>query len=417
MVIYLTNSFIYASFDEVKHAAVTDVYFLRTRRILEDDKLDRTEVYAELTISSMPEDYYWGILGGVRDVAKLLEGLKINVYSFPEGSVIYKRDYYGVKIPIMAIEGPYGEFIEYETPLLGFLATGSGIATKAARCKKAAGRDTPVISFGARRTHPAIAPFNAFYAYIGGCDGVSCVLGAEKFLGIKPTGTMPHSLIIIYTIVRGSQEEAWKAYDRVMPPDVPRIMLVDTYSDEVRETLRAVQAVGASKLWGVRLDTPSSRRGSFEDIIREVKWELKVRGYSNVKVFVSGGINEYSIPRLKAAGADGFGVGSAIANARIIDIAMDIVAVKKDGRWIPAAKRGKLSGVKKVYRCPKCLIDIVRLTGEEAPKCPKCGGEMDNMLKPLILDGKVVMEFPDPREEREYVLSQLDKLNLDSRPW
>jgi len=408
--------FIVASDEDIKKGLTTDVYFLRTVSILKSDSLDKTEVYAEFTISSLPKGYPWGIFGGLRDVAKLLEGLPIDVDAVPEGYVIYNRDYYGVKVPVMTIRGPYAEFAVYETPILGFLAFGSGIMSKVARLRKVAGKNVLILSFGARRMHPAVSPFISYYAYMGGCDGVSCVLGA-KFLGKKPMGTMPHSLMIIYKVMKGDHGLAWKAFDRVMPPDVPRIMLVDTYWDEVAETLKAVEEVGVNRVWGVRLDTPSSRRGNFEDIVREVIWELRARGYDNVKVVVSGGIDEDDIPGLIRAGVTGFGIGSSIANAKIIDIAMDIVAVKREGKWIPAAKRGKFSGVKVVYRCLNCLTDVVRLEGESAPKCPKCGSSMKPLLVPIIRKGEIVYDFPSPDEVRELVLKQLDKLSIDKKPW
>ncbi len=411
------DAFLFATHDEVKRGETTDVYFERTLKILKADGLDGIEVYMEATASSLPKGYPWAILGGLRDTVKLFEGLPVDIYALPEGSVFYGRDYYGYKEPILFIRGPYGSFAPLETPLLGFLAYGSGVATKAARIRKAAGKDALLLSFGARRMHPAVSPFISFYAYIGGCDGVSCILGAKK-LGIKPSGTMPHSLIIIYTAVKGAQKEAWKAYDRVLPPEVPRIMLVDTFWDEVAETIEAVKAVGVGKIWGVRLDTPSSRRGSMEDIVREVAWKLKAKGYEGVKIFVSGGVDEDAIPGLVKAGVAGFGVGSAIANARTIDIALDITAIRMDGTWTPIAKRGKLSGVKQLYRCPSCLTDIVKLEEESVPKCPKCGCCMEPMLKPVVKQGKIIKDFfPSPDKERKYVLSQLEKLDLDRKPW
>lgn len=42
-------------------------------------------------------------------------------------------------------------------------------------------------------------------------------------------------------------------------------------------------------LYGVRLDTPGSRKGNFAEIIREVRWELDVRGHKKVKIIASGG--------------------------------------------------------------------------------------------------------------------------------
>ena len=390
-----------ASDEEIKKGETTDIYFVRTKQILEAKGLDKIHVVAEITPGELPGGLPWGILCGIEEMAKLLEGLPINVYAMPEGSIFHYKDYYGVREPVVRIEGPYGEFCIYETPTLGILCQSSGIATRAARVKKAAG-EKPVISFGIRRMHPALSPLIDRAAYIGGFDGVSSLTGA-KAAGTKPVGTMPHALIVVF----GNQVEAWKAFDEIMPEDVPRIALVDTYYDEKTEAIMAAEAL-KDRLYGVRLDTPGSRKGDFAEIIREVRWELDIRGYKNVKIFVSGGLNEKKIRVLSEAGADAFGVGTYVSNAPTIDFAMDIVEI--NGKI--CAKRGKLGGKKEVWRCPECLTDIVLPAGSQEPKCPKCGGETEQMLKPLIENGKIVARLPKPEEIRRYVLKQLEKVEM-----
>ena len=127
-----------------------------------------------------------------------------------------------------------------------------------------------------------------------------------------------------------------------------------------------------------------------------------------MKIFVSGGLNEKKIRALSEAGADAFGVGTYVSNAPTIDFAMDIVEI--DGKI--CAKRGKLGGKKEVWRCPECLTDIVLPVGSQEPKCPKCGGETEQMLKPLIENGKIVARLPKPEEIRRYVLKQLEKVEM-----
>ncbi len=395
--------FYIASDEEIKKGQTTDIYFVRTKQILEAKGLNKVHVVAEITPGELPGGLPWGILCGIEEAAKLLEGLPINVYAMPEGSIFYYKDYYDIREPIMRIEGSYGDFCIYETPLLGILCQSSGIATRAARIKKAAG-DKPVISFGIRRMHPALSPLIDRAAYIGGFDGVSSLIGARA-AGTKPVGTMPHALIVVF----GNQVEAWKAFDEIMPEEVPRIALVDTYYDEKTEAIMAAEAL-RGRLYGVRLDTPSSRKGDFAEIVREVRWELDIRGYRNVKIFVSGGLNEEKIRILSEAGADAFGVGTYVSNAPTIDFAMDIVEI--DGKI--CAKRGKLGGRKEVWRCPECLIDVVLPIGVEQPKCPRCGGKTERMLKPLIENGKIVAELPKPEKIRSYVLEQLEKIEMPS---
>ncbi len=378
-----------ASFEEIKRGDTTDIYFRRTKKILQKKGIKK-RVVAEVAASSLP--YKWGIFVGLEEVIKLFEGYKVDLYAFPEGSLFYESE------PVLRIEGDYIEFCELETPLLGFICQASGIATKTARLKKLA-KDKLILSFGIRRMHPAIAPMIDRSAYIGGADGFSGV-GAEKLVEKKATGTMPHALIITV----GDQIKAWKLFDEVIEKDVPRIALVDTYYDEKIEAVWAAENI--ENLYGVRLDTPSSRRGDLKKIIEEVKWELKIRGYSNVKIFVSGGIDEEEVKELDA---DGFGIGTAISNAKTIDFAMDIVEVE----GIPCAKRGKLGGKKEVFRCDNCLKDkvVYYKFASETVMC-ECGNKMKKMLKKYIENGEIIREIPKPGELRKYVLDQIGKIEL-----
>jgi nicotinate phosphoribosyltransferase len=238
-------------------------------------------------------------------------------------------------------------------------------------------------------------------AFIGGFDSVSSLSGARA-VGIKPTGTMPHAIIVIF----GNQVEAWKAFDSVVQKDVPRVALVDTYCDEKKEAVMAAEAL--PHLDAVRLDTPSSRKGDFQKIISEVRWELDLRHYENVGIFVSGGLNEDTISELSKAGADAFGVGTYVSNAPTVNFALDIIEVK----GIPCAKRGKLGGAKEVWRCSNCMIDKVLPIRRPRPDCPNCGKRMEQMLKPLVRAGKIVGNPQKPKRIREQVCAQLKNLSI-----
>jgi len=384
---------------DIKTGKYTDVYFTRTMEVLKAKKIDKW-VKAEFIAKRFPEDCGWGVLAGIEETYYLLKDLKIRVRAMKEGTVFRAFE------PVMEIEGMYTDFGLYETSLLGLLCQASGVATKAARCKKAAGARR-VISFGARRIHPAVAPMVERNAFIGGCDGVSVVKNAE-LIGEEPSGTMPHALILIM----GDTVEATKAFDEVIHPKVKRVSLIDTFNDEKIEAIRVAEALG-KKLFGIRLDTPSSRRGDFAKIIEEIRWELNLRGFGHVQIYVSGGLDEKRILALNPV-VDAYGVGTSITNARVIDFAMDIIEI--DGK--PLAKRGKMSGSKSVLRCSKCFQDkmLPFRKGRNQPttaigRC-SCGGRLEELLIPFVQNRKILWDLPKPQAIREYVLGQLPHFDL-----
>ncbi len=379
--------------DDILSGRTTDVYFQRTVEVLKNAGLSDVKVRAEFHVSSLPRDYKWAVFTGLKEVIEVLRGRGVTLYAMPEGTVFYENE------PVMVIEGPYLEFAVLEAAILGILRHYSSISTKAARIKKLVG-DKTCLFFGARVLHPAIQPMADRAAYIGGCDGVATVLGAEM-MGIKPSGTMPHVLMIIFKAVMGDHTLAWVWFDKTMPMDVPRIVLVDTFLDEREEALLAAKLLD-ERLYGVRLDTPGSRRGNMRRIVEEVRWSLDLHGYKHVKIFVSGGLDEPQIVALKDV-VDGFGVGTTIAFPPSVDLSMDIVEVEVNGKWVPITKRGKLPGFKQVY---KCGTRHVVVKWDEPVTC----GEP--LLVKWIENGVVVRTPPSEGEIREYVLRQLKELDL-----
>lgn len=376
---------------EIKEAKTTDIYFLNTKEILTKNHID-SEVVMELFARDLPEEGTWGVLTGVYEVAKLLEGLPVDVWAFDEGSIFVADGRGALYEPVMTISGRYRDFVEYENPMLGLLASSSSVSTKASRFRVAAG-DRQVISFGTRRVHPALAPLIERGCYIAGFDGVSNVLGG-KLLGVEPSGTMPHALVQVV----GDQEKAWRLFDETMPKSVKRTALVDTFWDEKTESIKAFETLGKN-LWGVRIDTPSSRRGNFRQIIEEVRWELKIRGGGAVKVFVSGRLSEEDVVQLKDI-VDGFGVGTAVAYPPSIDFSAKIVEVREKGKTYLRGKRGGLGGRKEVHRS-RGFKDTVAFHGSPPPKGSK------QMLRQIIDKGELTVDFDSIDSIRERVAKEL----------
>jgi len=322
-----------------------DVYFERARRILAAEGLDPVvtmEIFAreEAVLCGAEEAlaYLRAILGGAdgtNDAPRIVDSLH-------DGDLIRPKEV------VMRITARYSAFGLYETAILGILSQSTGWSTAARRIVEAAA-PIPVIGFGARHVHPSVADQMDYASVVGGCVGASTPAGA-RLAGLAPTGTMPHALIIIF----GDTVRAAQAFDRHIDPDVPRIVLVDTFKDEAEESLRVADALG-DHLWGVRLDTPSERGRVTADLVKEVRARLDLAGHERVKIVVSGGMDIDRIAYFKAADApiDSFAVGSAISDASPIDFTGDIKEI--DGK--PVAKRGRIPGRTENPRLERINLD------------------------------------------------------------
>jgi nicotinate phosphoribosyltransferase len=307
-----------------------DVYFRRASEILASADLDPVVV---MEVFGRRD----AVLCGIDEAKTLLAHV---LKDEPAGSVTVEGlkdgDQIEPKEVVLRIRARYRAFGLYETAVLGVMAQETGWATAARECVEAADPE-PVISFGARHVHPHVADALDYAAIVGGCVGASTPAGA-RLAGLAPSGTMPHSLVLIF----GDTVRAAEAFDAIMPPDVPRIVLVDTFRDEAEEALRVARALG-DRLYGIRLDTPAERGRVTPELVMEVRARLDQAGFEHVKIIASGGLGPERIAVFKAAGApvDSFAVGSHIAGARPVDFTGDLKEI--DGQ--PIAKRGRIPGL------------------------------------------------------------------------
>jgi nicotinate phosphoribosyltransferase len=313
--------------EAVLSGETTDIYFARTIDILRHEGLNPVATMEVFTSRA-------GMLCGIEEVKALLTKVlpedNCEVWTLDEGEDMDRKEV------VLRITAPYQSYGLYETAICGILAHGSGWATAARECVAAA-RGIPVISFGARHIHPSVAGVMDYASVVGGCAGCSSVVGA-RLAGIEPSGTIPHALIIVI----GDTVKATIAFDKYMPPEVPRVSLVDTFKDEAEESLRVAEAL-RGKLSSVRLDTPVERGRVTADLVKEVRARLDLAGFNKVKIFVSGGLDPERITYFLENGAlvDGFGVGSYISGARPIDFTADLHEI--EGK--PIAKRGRIPGI------------------------------------------------------------------------
>jgi nicotinate phosphoribosyltransferase len=386
------------TWEEIRRGETTDIYFRRTMEVLRATGKDRVRVTAEAIVKKFPSSYGYAVLSGMEETLSLLSGLEIDVDAMAEGTLFFPFE------TVFSIEGPYGAFCELETAMLGTVCQASGIATAASRVKHAAG-GKQVLSFGARRMHPALSTLIDRNAFVGGADGVSAIRSGA-FLGETPQGTMPHALVLVL----GDTVTAMRAFDAAVDPAVPRVCLVDTLQDEKFEAVRVAEAL-RERLSAVRLDTPGSRRGDFRRILQEVRWELDLRGFRHVRLIASGGLGEEEVWALRDV-VDGFGVGTSLSNAPTIDYALDIVEVE----GVPFAKRGIRSGRKQVYACEACGSRSVRPAAGPPEQCP-CGDVPVPLLLPALRAGRRVVPPSPPRGIRDRVLRQVERFNArDARP-
>ena len=315
---------------EILSGDSADVYFARADSILAAEGLDplvTMEVFTRHDAVLCGIDEARNLLGHVLADADPTE---TQLEALSDGDRIEPREI------VLRIRGRYRQFGLYETAFLGMLAHSTGWATAAREVVDAAAPE-PVISFGARHIHPDITDVLDYAAIVGGCVGASTPAGA-RLAGLAPTGTMPHSLVLIF----GDTVEAALAFDRHLGPEVARVVLVDTFKDEAEEALRVAHALG-DKLYGIRLDTPSERGRVTADLVHEVRARLDQEGYQQVRIVISGGLTPDRIQYFKEAGApvDSYAVGSYISGASPIDFTADIKEL--DGR--PIAKRGRIPGI------------------------------------------------------------------------
>jgi nicotinate phosphoribosyltransferase len=87
---------------------------------------------------------------------------------------------------------------------------------------------------------------------------------------------------------------------------------------------------------------------------------------------------------------------------------MDIIEI--DGE--PVAKRGKMSGSKRLFRCRRCFNTTLLPAGKRMGPC-KCGGKNEEISTPLLQKGKMKRALSKPHITRNFVLKQLGKVDLD----
>jgi nicotinate phosphoribosyltransferase len=321
------------------------------------------------------------------------------ILSFREGDIAFPDE------PLLRVTAPFVEALLIESGLLRAIGVSTLVATKAARMTLVAG-NASLADFSLRRAHD---PFTAARSsYIGGFASTSFVDAARQ-LGIPASGTIPHALVQAFP----DELTAFRAVASALPAFS---LLIDTY-DVTRGIRHAIQVALEARdthghtLMAVRLDSGPLEAGS-----RLMRAELDNAGLNEVKVLVSGDIDEYRIQRLMRAGApvDGFGVGGNLGvglGTVESDTVGGVIGAVYKLAWYDEANDGSrmkiaggkttLPGRKRPWRIGDYEHDLVQLDYESAPHDGR------EVLIPVFSDGELVYTSPPLPEIRNHALESL----------
>ncbi|MFF0752773.1 nicotinate phosphoribosyltransferase [Streptomyces sp. NPDC004267] len=286
-----------------------------------------------------------------------LHGLSFEgqVRAVPEGRVVLAGE------PLLEVTAPLPQAQLVETYLLSLLCHQTTVASKAARCVLA-GAGRPLVDFSLRRAHGAEAGLQAArLGALAGFAGTSNVAAAHRY-GIPAAGTMAHSYVESFP----SEEAAFRAFARTHPG--PVTFLVDTYDTGlgVATAARVLADLGLGPGCAIRLDS-----GDLGAQARGARAALDAAGLGDVRIIVSGGLDEYAVDRLVRDGApvDAYAVGTKVgtaADAPYLDAAYKLV--EYDGRPVMklSAAKATAPGPKQVFRGPGAR-DVIGLANEEPP--------------------------------------------------
>jgi nicotinate phosphoribosyltransferase len=321
-----------------------------------------------------------------------------DVWAVPEGTVVFAGE------PLLEVTAPLPEAQLVETYLLNMCTFQTAVATKAARCTSAAAGKIALVDFSLRRTQGMDAGLSvARLSAMCGFVGTSNVEAARRF-GLEPSGTMAHSYVEAFE----DETEAFTSFAHDHPKRAT--FLVDTYDpiEGVRRAIEVICARGLQSSAALRIDS-----GDLGELARVARSELDGAGLGDVRIFVSGGLDEHDLARFVAAGdpIDAAGIGTrlgVVADAPYLDSTYKLVEYA--GRSVAKLSTGKatLPGAKQVLRRPG-FDDRIARRGEE----PEPGEEP--LLELVMGSGRRVRPAEPLAVSRERVASELARLPAQVR--
>ena len=402
-------------------ALLTDLYQLTMLSAYYELGMQQTAVF-EFFVRRLPESRNFLVAAGLEQVLEYLETLRFDddelnwlaacgrfkanlvkrlaefrfsgdVCAMPEGTVFFADE------PVLRVVAPLPQAQLVESRIINILNLQISIASKAARCRVAAG-DKRLIDFGMRRAHGAeAAVLGARASYIGGFDATACVESSRRF-GIPMSGTLAHSFIQAHD----SEAVAFGNFARCHPEHLT--LLIDTYDCvKATETVAAMVRDGAP-VEGVRIDS-----GNLAEEARRVRSILDARRCENVQILASGGLDEYSIASILLSGApvDGFGVGTKLAvsaDAPALDCAYKLQEYAHKPRRKKSASKATWPGRRQVHRSYDdhgfIALDLIGCADEVV--------EGKTLLHPVMQNGRRMAPPRTLQEIRQHAREELKTL-------
>ena len=325
-----------------------------------------------------------------------LAGLRFtgDVDAMPEGTPFFRDE------PILRVAAPLPQAQLVETRLVALLHFSSLIASKAARCVLAAPGKL-LVDFGLRRAHGAEAGLLAARsAYLAGFNGTATVLAGKRF-GIPLYGTMAHS----YIQAHEDEAAAFADFARVHPDNTT--LLIDTYDTEAGAR-KVVELAPRLAREGIRIRAVRLDSGDLAAHAHAVRGILDAGGCGEVRIFASGGLDEYELQALSRAPIDGFGVGTALTTSSDVpglDCAYKLQEYAGRARRKRSEGKSTWPGRKQVFRSAEG--DLLALSDERHPGAP--------LLKPAMRAGKRVAPPEALETIRSRVLAGYEELPPELR--
>jgi len=400
-------------------ALLTDLYQLTMLQAYWKEGMDRDAVFS-LFVRRLPKGRNYLLACGLGPALEYLERLRFHdealsylaqrdelsdaflrwladlrfegdVWAVPEGTPVFPDE------PLLEVQAPIAQAQLAETFVMNQIHHQTVVASKAVRVVEAA-RGRAVVDFGLRRMHGTDAGVKAARAFhIAGLAATSNVLAGQIY-GIPISGTMAHS----YIQAHDDEMESFRAFSGLYPETV---LLVDTYDtlEGVEKVVELARERGEDfRVRAVRLDS-----GDLGQLAKDSRKILDDAGLQNVRIFASGGLDEWEIAEMLEGGApiDGFGVGTGLGvskDAPSLDIAYKLTAYAGKGRLKLSTGKRILPGRKQIFRQEEdgeAVRDVLARHDEDQEGRPLLEKVMERGGR--LAAGRVDLESARERARRE----------------